>query len=1211
MKTSGKIAGVAGALGILVVLLLALAALLPRWINLKPVKARILAYASRAVEGTVSYEKVDLSYFPRPRIVIHRVVLSIPGKAAGTVGSLSVYPAIFPLLDGGYHLAKVRAEEPDLAVAIPPLRKPLSLAETREEMSRLLSTLSANAPGLVVEAARGRLTLSRGNRPVNTFRDVEARVALTPKALDVEIRCASNLWGRLAVKGSLDPTDLDGHGKIDLARLDVAALAKSLTAKAGSAVPAGTADLDVAFATEGFKVLRAEVRGSAPSLSLHRGDRTLGVTGIRLRGALRLEEGKAIASVSELSLESPRLRTGGRFLIDRAPPRVALALSDGDLDVAAVRKALLSLAGDVAPVKEVAEYLAGGKVSRFALEARGRAVSDLWSLDRLALQGHLREGTVFVRKEGLDLEDVQGNVALSHGILTADHVDARLGNSKANGGTLKVGLTGENAPFHLDAPVQADLAELPPLVKRLARNKGLEDELSLIDGLKGNATGRLTLGDRIDSIKVKADVSDFRLSARYRRIPFPVEITGGRLFYDGNRVGVDRLSGRLGNSTFADIAARVRLGDSPAIEGFSGRVSAALGELSPWLTSFRGMETARERVKRLEGSADLAVARLTGPLARPKEWRYDATGALKDVLLDASPLPGPVAIRTGNFHLVPEAFTVVGLDARVLDAPVRVSGLFKGYRGGPRTIDATVDGVVGPEAVRWIWDTVHIPSELVPRSPISVAGTRLGLDEGGTVSVAGAFAVRNGPALSLDLVKPREGLDIRDLSIRDDDSRATIALRLERRELGVRFAGHLSRTTVSRMFLNTGIRHGWLGGDFRADIPLDHLARSTAHGTLSAKDIRFPHLMGPLAIDELSLDAAGDRITVASSAFAWGETRFSLKGEATASPGGLRVDMDLSSGGIAWDNVKKTLPGKKPGEGTAKEEGAGAKAGIGGTRGPWPLPVTGIVRLATDSLTIGEYTWKPVRADVTLENERLTAAVRKADLCGIATTGHLAITPTESELDFRAASVLHDLNPALTCFRHRRIGMTGRYDLSAHVAGRGKGEALSRSLHGDFEFRAAKGRISKANLLAKILALLNVTQVFLGKLPDLGHEGFAYNSLSVKGTLSDGKLAIREAVLDGKSMNIVGHGDVDLRAGKVNIVALASPLKTVDTIIRMIPVLRYILGGSLVTVAVKATGDLDDPSVVLLPPSAVGEGVVGIVERVLKLPVRIFEPGVP
>ena len=45
--------------------------------------------------------------------------------------------------------------------------------------------------------------------------------------------------------------------------------------------------------------------------------------------------------------------------------------------------------------------------------------------------------------------------------------------------------------------------------------------------------------------------------------------------------------------------------------------------------------------------------------------------------------------------------------------------------------------------------------------------------------------------------------------------------------------------------------------------------------------------------------------------------------------------------------------------------------------------------------------------------------------------------------------------------------------------------------------------------------------------------------------------------------------------------------------------------------AVKAEGDLDDPTISILLQSAVVKELLGAVERVLKLPVRIFEGGVP
>lgn len=1203
--------GAAGAFVLLVALLVALAVLMPRWINGEAVKAVILARASRAAGGTVRYERLDLAWFPRPRVVVRRLELVLPHRTAGTVESLTLYPALFPLVRGGYHLAKVRADAPDLAVEIPrPAKeeKPPSFAEIREWIAGRLSTLSVDAPGLVIEVHRGRVALSLGPRPICALREIEGRIVLPPKRLDVDIRCASNLWENLSLNGRLDAAELSGRGTIELSGLDLSPFAESFLPEGWRRMAAGRADLGAGFEIDRFRALKAEVRGASPSLSVRRGKGSADVSGLRFGGTVEIDGAGTVVSVTRMSLESPRLQVSGRLVLDRAAPHAALELHEGDLDIEPARRVLLALAGDVDGVRSVLDYVRGGHLTQASMRIEGATIFGPGAIDRLYLEGRLGAGNIFVPDADLDLRDVAGNVVLSRGILTADHATARVGDSQARDGSLKLGFTGRNPPFRLDAQVEADLASLPRVLLRLTGDRGLEGELSRIEDLTGKASGRLTIGERIGSLRVTADATDLRLSGRYRRVPFPVEIDGGRLFFDGYGIAVERLSGRLGGSAFSGVAARVRLGDSPALERFSGNVSAALGELSPWLASLDGMETARENLRKLDGFADLAVARLDGPIARPAEWRYEVSGSLRDVVAEAKRLPGPVAMAKGAFRLSTDNVSVTALDARFLDAAVGLSGQVDGYRKSFRKLDATLSGQVGPDALRWIWDAARMPPELIPRAPITVSAGHLVLDMSGTFSIAGTYTLPKGLVLSGEFIKPRDGFVLQHLVVQDNESLATIDLRLKEKELDVGFSGHLARSTVGRLVQNAHIRHGWIAGDLRAHIPLNRPARSTAQGSLVAKEIHIPRLMGPLAIEDLSLRATGNRIAVTSSALAWGKTRFSLTGDAIASGDALTVDMDLASDGIVWDELRAAVSRAGRTQGATATKDAGIARG---GSGPWPLPVTGVIRLAAGSLTVGEYAWKPVRADIVLGREEIAATIREADLCGIATTGDVHLGPGGAEVALRLSTRRHELEFALSCLRHRQIGMTGTYDLTGHIAGRGTGDALVRDLHGDIAFRATKGRIYKLNLLSKILALLNVTQLFLGKVPDLAHDGFAYNALTIKGTLSDGTLKIAEAVLDASSMNIVGQGEVDVRTRKVDIVALASPLKTVDTILRRIPVVRYIMGGSLVSVPVKAEGDLDDPTVSILAPSAVVKGLLGVLERVLKLPVRIFEGGVP
>ncbi|MCU0590734.1 MAG: hypothetical protein MUC57_04590, partial [Desulfobacterales bacterium] len=57
--------------------------------------------------------------------------------------------------------------------------------------------------------------------------------------------------------------------------------------------------------------------------------------------------------------------------------------------------------------------------------------------------------------------------------------------------------------------------------------------------------------------------------------------------------------------------------------------------------------------------------------------------------------------------------------------------------------------------------------------------------------------------------------------------------------------------------------------------------------------------------------------------------------------------------------------------------------------------------------------------------------------------------------------------------------------------------------------------------------------------------------------------------------------------------------------------LRWILGGRLVAVPMRAVGSLEDPQVVPLSPSAVGTSIVEMIERTLLLPIQVIQPLVP
>ena len=97
-------------------------------------------------------------------------------------------------------------------------------------------------------------------------------------------------------------------------------------------------------------------------------------------------------------------------------------------------------------------------------------------------------------------------------------------------------------------------------------------------------------------------------------------------------------------------------------------------------------------------------------------------------------------------------------------------------------------------------------------------------------------------------------------------------------------------------------------------------------------------------------------------------------------------------------------------------------------------------------------------------------------------------------------------------------------------------------------------------------------------------------------------------IIDGTSMNIVCQGYIDVVNKRMDVTALVAPFKTIDFFIKKTPLIRDILGDSLISIPVGIKGHLENPRVTTLPPSKVESGLLDIIKRTLQLPVKIIQP---
>ncbi len=926
--------------------------------------------------------------------------------------------------------------------------------------------------------------------------------------------------------------------------------------------------------------------------------------GTALKGTVFLFKDKLSVSVEHLKLTYPRLNLSGKLNMNRslpsAEPRVNFQLTGKNVDVDAIRKAALDVAGDSKVVAGIFKIIKGGEVPSIQVTSQGKSLEELGELENIIIKGTMVKGKIFVPKVDLNLSDVEGDTLISKGILYGKALKAHMKTSKCLEGSLKLGLKGKDAPFHLDLTLSADLAQLSPVLKRVVHNKAFIKENSLIDHVKGRAVGRLVLGESLQSVQCNVNISHFNLSANYRRLPYPLIINSGQYFLNGTSTGVKNISGSMGTSTFTEVSGKVDWSGTPRLHTASGSARVDLKEIYPWVVSWKLISDKLKDLKNLNGVLKLSSIKLDGPLFEPQNYRFQLAGSAQNLAIDSSLLPATLDIPEGNFSANSKNFVMTDFQTRILDALLTVSGTLKGYSRDLSSADLTFQGKMGPDSTVWVENMLKLSPRLRFKPPVSVAGAHLTWNNQQHIDFSADLSVTKGQNISMDVSANPEQFTIKNLVIHDEMSDASIKLIKRNRTADVLFSGNLQQASLDRFLEKNELLKGQIKGNFTAHVPLDHALNTKFQGKLKAKQLILSGKKWPtLVIDDLSLTGKKDILHVESARLNWADNLFELKGKVDLSFSVPKVAMKLYAKTIDIDRFKRIL------------DKSAQKTDHGITEKSWTFPVRGTVTVITENLTYGQLTWHPFESDVRFNDKFASISITDADICGITTLGKMKITPQKTTIDLKPSAKNQKLNPSIQCLLDKSAKIVGNYNLEGNIKAQGTGKTLMQNINGNLTFFAPEGRSYAGRdfrTLIKIFSLLNVTDIFKEKLPDIENQGFAYTSIHAKADIENGKIKLNEMIVDGDAMKIVCQGYIDLANNQMDVTALIAPLKTIDYLINKIPIVRYILGGSLISFPIGIKGSLDNPDVTRIPLSAVGSGLLGILKRTLQLPVKIIQP---
>ncbi len=193
-----------------------------------------------------------------------------------------------------------------------------------------------------------------------------------------------------------------------------------------------------------------------------------------------------------------------------------------------------------------------------------------------------------------------------------------------------------------------------------------------------------------------------------------------------------------------------------------------------------------------------------------------------------------------------------------------------------------------------------------------------------------------------------------------------------------------------------------------------------------------------------------------------------------------------------------------------------------------------------------------------------------------------------------------------------RVVVTGSVHIDK-VELRGEGEDFQKvkeSLAGRLRLEFEDGVIERFNILAKIFSVLNVSQLFRGRFPDLATKGLPYHHIMANIHIKDGVASTDDFVVDSDAMKITIFGNVDLGKNLINARIGIHPLVTVDTVLSNVPIAGYILTGddkAFLSYIYEVKGNLDDPKIEAIPIKSMGEGFFGIIKRLIETPLRPFQ----
>jgi len=675
--------------------------------------------------------------------------------------------------------------------------------------------------------------------------------------------------------------------------------------------------------------------------------------------------------------------------------------------------------------------------------------------------------------------------------------------------------------------------------------------------------------------------------------PYPFEVSQGDFSSTGSHSGkafaFERVNGIFGNSRASGLSGKFRTNGAPHLEMSAGKSRLALSELQGWEI----LNNRLGRVTSVQGSVNLDFFRFAGTLTDIATWTYTANGTASNIILEVEDFP--TSKIDGRFSLDQNTVSLEQAKASLLDTNLSLTGQVRilDHKFYAAVFDTA--GTIGKSTVVWASQYQPIPEYVKVPSAISVIDARLEWRDSQQFSLKGLFTPEDGPRITLDLVREPLSWTVRQLLVKDEQTDARFTLKVAREGTDFSYSGNLRKATLDKLVVNDLEAGAFISGNLSGHIPAKSPLLASLTGRVQTGDIVVPlkNSSYPLKIKAITVKADPDTYVIESAEMSWGNQNFTTNGSLKRKGEVLITDLNVLTDLIVYERLMAMIAEMQSGEQVPESKPSMF----------WELPLRGNITISSDQFIIKKYVAHPFSVDISLGPRLVRLNFTKDFICGMPLPGTIDITPQGYSMNLHSVALNMDLAPVLACLMEQQTAASGRFDFSGEAKASGK---LPETLTGEFTFTARNGLIYRARLLSSILEYLNITRIFVGKVPTIGAEGLPYGLFSIKGRIKGSIIEISEFEMRGPTLGLAGEGSIDLARNRVELTVLVSPLRTVDYLISRIPIVKYFFKGIL-AIPVGVYGNPSNPIIVPLDPSAIGAQIYSIMNRIIRAPFKLFE----